>query len=136
MDISLRNRAEIAKELIDHDADPNACSQAGVSPLVIATALGNYDVLKELLKSPKLNIQLRVSTQYTVRTCVCRVGMTVCDDYLHCQGAEGNTALHMAVASHRSEAVRILLEAGASPTIPNHGYFTPILEAARNGFYA
>lgn len=56
--------------------------------------------------------------------------------HAHCQDVEGNTALHMAVVSHRSEAVRILLEAGADPTIPNRGHFTPILEAARNGFYA
>lgn len=70
MDISLRNRAEIAKELIDHDADPNACNQTGVFPLAIATALGNYDVLNELLKSPKVNLQLQVRTQYTVHTCI------------------------------------------------------------------
>lgn len=89
-------------------------------------------MLNELLKSPKVNLQLQVSTQHTVY----RVGMTVCDHYLHCQDLEGNTALHMAVVAHRSEAVRVLLEAGAKPTIPNHGYFTPILEAAKNGFYA
>ena len=37
------------------------------------------------------------------------------------------------MVSHRSEAVKLLLMAGAVPTIAN---FTPILEAAGNGFYA
>ena len=55
---------------------------------------------------------------------------------LLCQDQEGNTALHVAVLAHRSEAVRMLMEAGADPTIANHGSFTPILEAAKNGFYA
>lgn len=56
-----RNRAEIAEELIDHDADPNICNKlSGVFPLVFATALGNYDVLNVLLKSPKLNLNLQV----------------------------------------------------------------------------
>ncbi|CAI8033706.1 E3 ubiquitin-protein ligase mind-bomb [Geodia barretti] len=48
---------------------------------------------------------------------------------------DGNTALHVAVAAHRSEAVRTLLEAGASPTVYNKAHLTPILAAATTGFY-
>ena len=48
---------------------------------------------------------------------------------------EGNTALHVAVQSYKIDAVRILLNAKASPTIPNKKELTPILEAAKNGFY-
>ena len=52
------------------------------------------------------------------------------------QDTEGNTALHVAVLSHRIEAVDILLKAGADPAIRNRNEFTPLLEASKNGFYA
>ena len=56
--------------------------------------------------------------------------------FLYSQDNDGNTALHVAVLAHRSEAVRLLLEAGAVPMVRNHDHLTPILEAAGNGFYA
>ena len=52
------------------------------------------------------------------------------------QDLEGNTALHIAILAHRNECVSILLDAGANPTIYNKTYFSPILEASKNGFYA
>ena len=52
------------------------------------------------------------------------------------QDIDGNTALHAAVLAHRNEAVTILLDAGADPTRYNNDFFSPILEAAKNGFYA
>ena len=51
------------------------------------------------------------------------------------QDIDGNTALHAAVLAHRNEAVTILLDAGADPTRYNNDFFSPILEAAKNGFY-
>ena len=48
---------------------------------------------------------------------------------------DGNTALHVAVTSHRNESVAILLEAGADPTLYNHTCFSPLLKASMNGFY-
>ena len=52
------------------------------------------------------------------------------------QDIDGNTPLHAAVIAHRNEAVTILLDAGADPARYNNDSFTPILEAAKNGFYA
>ena len=52
------------------------------------------------------------------------------------QDIDGNTALHAAVIAHRNEAVTILLDAGADPTRYNNYFFSPILEASKNGFYA
>ena len=51
------------------------------------------------------------------------------------QDNDGNTGLHVAVLGHRSEAVRILLEEDANPTIHNNTYVNPILAAATTGFY-
>ncbi len=62
---------------------------------------------------------------------------SVCHYHHHfAQDVMNNTALHMAVLAHKSEAVGILLDAGADLTIRNGESFTPILEAAKNGFYA
>ena len=47
--------------------------------------------------------------------------------FLCSQNIDGNTALHMAVAAHRSEAVNLLLKADTVPTASNHNNFTPIL---------
>ena len=52
------------------------------------------------------------------------------------QDIDGSTPLHAAVIAHRNEAVTILLDAGADPARYNNDFFTPILEAAKNGFYA
>ena len=58
--------------------------------------------------------------------------------YILCllQDLEGNTALHISVLAHRNECVAILLDAGADPTVYNSSCFSPLLEAAKNGFYA
>lgn len=61
----------------------------------------------------------------------------LCDyNIVSLQDIDGNTALHVAVLQHRNEGVSILLDAGADPTLYNSMCFSPILEAAKNGFYA
>jgi len=61
----------------------------------------------------------------------------LCDyNIVSLQDIDGNTALHVAVLHHRNEGVSILLDAGADPTLYNSMCFSPILEAAKNGFYA
>jgi ankyrin repeat protein len=103
------DREEIAQCLLEQNADPNAKNRSKVFPLLYAVVLGNYGVMKSLLASGRLDHTL--------------------------QEQDGNTALHVAVAAHRSEAVRTLLEAGASPTVYNRVHLTPILAAATTGFY-
>ena len=50
------------------------------------------------------------------------------------QDVKGNTALHHAVDEKENDAVALLLEAGAVPTVLNSDSFSPIHMAARNGF--
>lgn len=50
------------------------------------------------------------------------------------QDSNGNTALHGAVLGQKNEAVVILLDAGADPTLLNFHLSTPIHEAAKIGF--
>ena len=56
----IRNQEEIARELMRHDADPNCVNDVGVFPLVIATAFGNYGMLRVLIESQKLNLRSQV----------------------------------------------------------------------------
>ena len=66
--VIVRNRNEIAEVLLANNADPNIGNHAGVFPLLIAIALGNYNVLKVLLTSDKLkqNHQLKVKQSVCV----------------------------------------------------------------------
>lgn len=50
------------------------------------------------------------------------------------QDSEGNTPLHCAVLAQKLEAIVLLLEAGADPSLVNFRLFTPLHEAARIGF--
>ena len=46
----------------------------------------------------------------------------------------GSTALHCAVIAKRFSAVKLLLEAGADPSIPNYTASTPLHDAASTGY--
>ena len=67
----VRNRDEIAEALLAYDADPNTCNHAGIFPLLIAIGLGNYNVLKVLLASDKLNHHLQVKQTVYVHVLTC-----------------------------------------------------------------
>ena len=55
--------------------------------------------------------------------------------YIYMQGAIGNTALQCATSSRRSKSVRMLLEAGADPSIADYTASTPLHHAAGIGHY-
>ena len=50
------------------------------------------------------------------------------------QDSDGDTALHCAVHSRKFQSVRILLEAGADPSLVNFQLLTPLHLAAKVGF--
>ena len=77
---------------------------------------------------------LCVQAPYTVGNFLLEILVLVC---IQCvQERDGNTALHVAVAAHRIEAIKILLEATTSSmSVPNHSQITPIIAAAITGFY-
>ena len=55
-----RDREDIARILLDHKADPNICNGQGIPPMFYAIALGNYDVLRTLVDSGDINLDLKV----------------------------------------------------------------------------
>lgn len=73
--------------------------------MIKAAAIGDVDMLNELLASNRA--------------------------LLHVQGPNGNTPLHAAAVNGQNEAVRLLLEAGADPSIPNEDGHTASALAAQ-----
>lgn len=44
--------------------------------------------------------------------------------------------MHVAVQQHNIEAVDVLINAGVDLMVYNSAHFSPLMEAAKNGFYA
>ncbi|QOY87977.1 ankyrin repeat domain-containing protein [Paludibaculum fermentans] len=93
----------MAEELIAHGADPKQFSMltglAAMTPLGVAVALGQYDLVRYLIKSG-------VSVDET-------------DD-------DKMTNLSWAALSHRNDSVKLLLELGANPNHVDKFGFTPL----------
>jgi E3 ubiquitin-protein ligase mind-bomb len=101
------NFAEAARLILDYGADINSKDGRENTATMAAGALGHYEVLEVLLEHHLLN--------------------------LHAGDRIGSTALHCAVIAWRDQAVRLLLEAGADPSIPNYTASTPLHDAASTG---
>ena len=95
--------ADVARELIAHKADVNACLKNGQTALMQMINATNY--LKVLLENGA-----KVDLQET----------------------NGNTALHYAVFNSRPDSVAILLEHKGNPNIQNNQGYTP-LDLAKPG---
>ena len=98
---------EMAGRLLAAGADPNAAQINGLTPLMTAARTGNVNVVRALLAS---GADVNAATAVT-----------------------DETALTWAVAAHRVEVVRLLVDHGAN-VHPNPGQaFSPLMAAARNG---
>jgi ankyrin repeat protein len=103
----MKQQADVVKKLLEQGADPNK-RHAGASPLSQAAFQGNIPVMKEL-------IQHRADVNY--------------NDYV---GA--GSPLLLAVEQEKLEAVELLLEHGADPSIEAkfHGYPWDLARQSKN----
>lgn len=93
--------------LLDVGAEPNLVNpEHKRAPLHFAAEEGRSDALQALLKDPRIQPNLVVA---------------------------GMTALHYAVKANSEECVRLLLERGASPNVPNSRGLTALHMAAERG---
>jgi ankyrin repeat protein len=107
--------------LIELGADPN-CPQAGA---------GGWTPLMFAHRNPNV-IQTLVAAGADARAHAHRCAHASTHSATSSQG-HGETALHLAAAAGRPEAVRALVKAGADPESPDDSGFGPLDYALRNG---
>jgi ankyrin repeat protein len=129
--------------LVDAGCNPSACNLVGDTPLHLAASLGYVSVIKYLLSQhaplPPDILLLKplpphqISLHSTIRFLI-REGADV-----HILSANGNTPLHLLLANFAMlsdeclECVKILIDAGCNPCLPNALGETPFDVAAKNG---
>lgn len=92
---------QIAKYLLEHNADINIADVRGATPLHRAASKGNLSTLKLLLQYlPNLTVD--------------------CKDYY------GNTPLHLACEEERTEEAKLLVQHGADLNNRNRASQTPL----------
>ena len=100
---SILGSAQIVILLIERGAEINRENKRGLTPLHHAADYGHEDVVKVLLQSEELSLDL--------------------------QTRNGDTALHLAAKKGHARIVELLLQAGANPTVENKFNKSPLAEA-------
>jgi cytohesin len=151
--------ADLVRRLIKAGADASAVNDYGSSPMQAAAVTGDTATLEALLKGGA-NVDSPNSEGQTALMVVARTGNVASAKLLLSHGAKvnaveswgGQSALMWAAAQRQPQMVKLLIEHGAQvnahsavrdwqrrvtaegrPKIMNHGGFTPLLYAAREG---
>ena len=101
------NGLSTVEALLQAGADPSIKDRKGSTPLHFAARRGNDEIVKVLLKHPKVKIDVR-------------------DSY-------GKTALHMACSEGQSSVCKLLLDKGADIKAVTAENTTPLHNAILNG---
>lgn len=102
----LNNNVEAVSQLLEFDADREASSREGATPLMWAAYMGHTESIQLLVKA---HVQLDNTDHY------------------------GNTAAHWAAYNNKVAALELLHHSGAHLHIENHEKLTPLLWASKNG---
>jgi len=92
--------------LQEFDVNPCLADEYGTTPIHAAAANGLVSLLSEIVKKPKINLNV--------------------------QNEFGNTPLHFAALNRKNECVKILVAAGADTKVKNNNNQTPLFEACSN----
>lgn len=132
----LQKKASIIDTLVKYGADVNARGLNGATALLIASELGDLNVIKILVEQykaePSIDKEGKSPLHYA---CLAKnnkalgylVQMLKKD--INAQDKLGNTPLYYATVSKNKEAVALLLKAGANANIANQEKQTPITYA-------
>ena len=130
----------LASRLLEAGADPDAADDHGVTPLDRAAENASLPMVERLLAGGADAGAARTSGLTPLMTAA-RTGNAAVVEALLDHGADVNavtaetrsTALMWAIAAPHPDAVRLLLERGADPTLETAAGFTPLMFATRNG---
>ncbi|KAJ5982642.1 hypothetical protein N7451_012742 [Penicillium sp. IBT 35674x] len=125
------NNVSLAKAMLSYHADVNALFR-GKTPIMRALKSGATDVLRVLLKTPgvEINLQnkaLKSALWYAIKYSTCRAVTEMAHTHqnlnLDLRHEDGQTALHKAVWTGRIGLVQILLFLGSDPDAKDsHGH--------------
>ena len=133
-----RGKASTVSFLLDKKAEINLADENGVTPLILAAGSGNAALVKFLVVNKKASFAATAKDGTTALIAGAKTPEIVqflADKMPNVNGvdADGNTALHLCVATADEETVRKLLYRGAKEDLPNKKGETPLLLAARAG---
>ncbi|MEM0995907.1 MAG: ankyrin repeat domain-containing protein [Bacteroidota bacterium] len=140
-----RKQVEIVQALIDRGADVNSRATdpskgiAQITPLHVAAANGNSDILRLLLTNGAM-VNAKEKTGLTPLMSAAELGNIVNVILLLDQGAEiddqdldGASALLFAAMNDNTDAARILIAKGADVNLTDESMTTPLMLAAQQG---
>ena len=130
---------EVLQPIIIHDVDVNATNKKGITSLMIACKKGNKGAINALLKAqadPNIaDADGHTCLHYAARNYQCAdVLQTIISHGIDVNAAneENVTALMIACENGNKDAINVLLNAGADPSIADDGGDTLLHYAARN----
>src|SRR5579859_7725347 len=143
------------KGLLKAGADINACVDDGTAALHVAVFKGYYNVVKLLLKSPRVDVNVRtiepkggwhdMFSSPPIRWTALHIAAIQGDEKIlklllqnkadiTATSIEGYTALHRAAEFAKDKIAKLLIAAGAGVEARSMMGVTPLIEAASGGF--
>lgn len=131
-----RNRPEVVSKMLREGYDPNVLIDGQDPALVRAIRLEYWSVVKALLASPKINIDMASDVGETALMLAAYKGKMDLVNELIDRGATINriggwTPLHYAAATGKNDVVKLLLAKGARVNVLTAAGVTPLYMAAR-----
>lgn len=131
-----RNRPEVVSKMLRDGFDPNVLIDGQDPALVRAIRLEYWSVVKALLASPKINVDLASDVGETALMLAAYKGKMDLVQELINRGATINriggwTPLHYAAATGKDDVVKLLLSKGARVNVLTAAGVTPLYMAAR-----
>jgi len=146
---ALHGHLEVVQHLVDYGADIDIKNNDDATPLHRACTGGHLEVV-DLLVSSGADPTVQTEFQWTPLMCAsswCRVdvvryllGIKAVRTTIEAQSEHGHTALHHALwitditPADRLEVLKLLVEAGANPTVTNNEGHTPMDKAKAKGY--
>ncbi|PAA54585.1 hypothetical protein BOX15_Mlig005281g1, partial [Macrostomum lignano] len=137
-----RGHKEVCETLVDHNADTKATDNNGQTPLHLAAEHDKSHVVKMFLRKKDIVTLASAKGMTCAHIAASKGSISVINELLRsnrsllCTGkikTNGCTALHLAAQEGHEKVVRLLVEAGASPSEENSEGLTPLHLAAQSG---